>query len=459
MKMLSATDFKSTHQYFASGATRSYQFRKNSLRQLEKAIKQYEAKIIDALYQDLKKSPEEAYTTEVGFVYAEISYAIKNLYNWMEPQKVRTPIMLFPSKSYILKDPLGIVLIIAPWNYPFQLLMAPLIGAIAGGNCALLKPSELASNTAAVVAEMIESCFKKEYVSIVEGDGATVVPFLMTEYKFDHVFFTGSINVGREIAKLAALKLVPTTLELGGKSPCIVDEDADINVAANRIAWGKFTNAGQTCVAPDYILVHESKRLPLITSLKKSIEDFYGIDPQQSADFGRIINEQRFDKLSSFLQQENVITGGQAVKSDLYIAPTLMDHVLATDPVMKEEIFGPILPILSFSNYNDALNTIRANEKPLALYIFTNNKKVEQLFLEGLSFGGGCVNNTLYHLANPSLPFGGVGSSGIGAYHGKFSFDTFTRLKPIMKTSAWFDPKIKYPPYKGKLSLLKKLFK
>jgi aldehyde dehydrogenase (NAD+) len=347
MRRFSKSDFSQMQDFFLSGATVSYQFRIAQLKKLRKAIESYEQRITAALFKDLHKSTEEAFTTEIGFVYSEISHVTKNLTSWMEESSVKTPMVLFPSSSKIIREPLGICLIIAPWNYPFQLLIAPLIGAIAGGNCAVLKPSEMTVNTSQVIAEMIGEFFDKNYLTVVEGDGAEVVPQMMNENRFDHVFFTGSIPVGREIAKMAAEKLVPVTLELGGKSPCIVDKDADIKVAAKRITWGKFTNAGQTCVAPDYVLVHQTKKEELVAEIQKSITDFYGTDPQQSIDFGRIVNEKRVSKLESYLQQGTVITGGKVVMSDLYVSPTLMQDVSTGAPVMKEEIFGPILPIIS----------------------------------------------------------------------------------------------------------------
>jgi aldehyde dehydrogenase (NAD+) len=453
MSRFSKSDFRQMQDFFLSGETVSYQFRIAQLKKLRKAIESYEQRITAALFKDLHKSSEEAFTTEIGFVYSEISHVTKNLKSWMEESSVKTPMVLFPSSSKIIREPLGICLIIAPWNYPFQLLIAPLIGAIAGGNCAVLKPSEMTVNTSQVIAEMIGEFFDKNYLTIVEGDGAEVVPHMMTENRFDHVFFTGSIPVGKEIAKMAAEKLVPVTLELGGKSPCIVDEDADVKVAAKRITWGKFTNAGQTCVAPDYLLVHKTKKEELVAEIQKSITDFYGTDPQKSTDFGRIVNEKRVSKLESYLQEGTVITGGKVVMSDLYVSPTLMQDVSTGAPVMKEEIFGPILPIISFTNNEEALSIINDNPNPLSLYYFGKNN--EKTFIEKVNFGGGCINNTLVHLANADLPFGGVGNSGVGAYHGKFSFETFTRAKAIVKTATWIDPAIKYPPYKGKLRFLK----
>jgi aldehyde dehydrogenase (NAD+) len=306
---------------------------------------------------------------------------------------------------------------------------------------------------------LFEKFFDKKYIRVVEGDGSKVVPQLMNENRFDHVFFTGSIPVGKEIAKMAALKLVPTTLELGGKSPCIVDEDAEIQVAAKRITWGKFTNAGQTCVAPDYVLVHQSKKDELIEAIKKSINNFYGANPRDSPDYGRIINNQRFQKLRSYLDDGNIITGGELAEEDLYFAPTLLVDVKLEATVMNEEIFGPILPIHTYEEHEHALNVINRNPNPLSLYFFGKNNKAEKLFIEKVAFGGGCINNTLVHLANADLPFGGVGNSGVGAYHGRFSFETFTRTKAVLKTGTWLDPSVKYPPYQGKLKYFKWFFR
>ncbi|GEO10507.1 aldehyde dehydrogenase [Segetibacter aerophilus] len=459
MTTYTSTDFDTMRNYFFSGATVEYTFRKQQLQVLKKGIQKYEQQIMDALFKDLHKSAEEAFTTEIGFIYAEISHTLKNLQKWMRKSSVSTPLFLLPSSSSIIREPLGVCLIIAPWNYPFQLLIAPLIGAIAGGNCAVLKPSEMAVNTSVVVSEMIAEFFDKKYISVVEGDGAIVVPALMTENRFDHVFFTGSIPVGREIAKLAAEKLVPVTLELGGKSPCIIDGDADLKVAAKRIVWGKFTNAGQTCVAPDYLLVHEKNKDEVIKEMQLSIERFYGKEPIKSNDYGRIINRKRVDKLKSYLQQGEVVSGGHVREEELYFSPTLMEQIAPEAPLMKEEIFGPILPIITFKEQDEALAVIHKNSHPLSLYYFGNNKKNEDYFINNVQFGGGCVNNTLVHLANADLPFGGVGNSGVGAYHGKFSFETFTRAKAILKTATWVDPDVKYPPYKGKLKLLRWFFK
>ena len=452
-------DIPALQQYFASGETTSYSFRKLQLQKLRKAIEANEHAIMDALFNDLKKSPEEAYSTEIGFVYSEITHTLKHLQEWMRPVTVSSPLLIFPSSSKILRDPLGVTLIIAPWNYPFQLVMAPLIGAIAGGNCAVVKPSEFTPYTSAIIEKIIAEAFTANYIAVATGNGAEVVSQLMNQFRFDHVFFTGSIPVGRQIALMAADKLVPVTLELGGKSPCIVDKDVNLKVAAQRIAWGKFTNVGQTCVAPDYLLVHESRRNELVELLEKSVHQYYGNDPLQSADYGKIINENRYNKLESFLSQGSIVFGGKTDKEKLFISPTLLENVPENSPVMQEEIFGPILPLYTFTHHRQAIEMVQRMPNPLALYVFTNNTDVEKLYTEKISFGGGCINNTLIHFANAKLPFGGVGNSGVGVYHGKFSFDTFTRQKSVVKTSTWIDPSAKYPPYKGKLNILKWLLK
>ncbi len=445
--------------HFETEITKPYSFRKRQLQLLKQALLKYEKEISNALYTDLKKSAEEAYSTEIGLVLSELNLAIRNLRNWMAPKFVSTDLANLPSSSKIYRDPLGVVLIISPWNYPFQLLMNPLIGAIAGGNVAVIKPSEFAEATSAIIEKIITEIFPSEYVHVVQGDGATVVPTLMQNFRFDHVFYTGSIPVGKAIYKMAAENLVPVTLELGGKSPCVVEADANLSTAAKRIVLGKFINVGQTCIAPDYILVHQSVKDELILKMKSSIEKFYTADASSSYDYGKIINEKRFDKLVSYLKEANVLYGGTHDKSKLFIAPTLLDEVSLDSTLMKEEIFGPLLPIISYTTTEEALQIIKQNENPLAFYLFTSNKKTEQQFIRAVPFGGGCINNADWHFTNHNLPFGGVGNSGMGAYHGKYSFDTFTRLKGVLKTPNWFDPFIKYPSFKGRLKLFKWIFR
>jgi aldehyde dehydrogenase (NAD+) len=446
-------------QYFESGITKPYSFRKEQLKKLQKAVKKYEQQLHEALYADLKKSPEECWVTETGFLLSEINNVLKHLKGWMQPEMVGTNLLNMPSKSFVLQEPLGVVLIISPWNYPFQLLMTPLAGAMAAGNCIVLKSSEFAPATSAVMKQMIEENFDKNYIQFVEGDGAVVIPAMMNNFTFDHVFYTGSTAVGKIIYKMAAERLVPVTLELGGKSPCIVEEDANIKIAAKRITMTKFSNAGQMCVAPDYVLVHESKKEGLIAGLKNCIQKFFGDKPEESYNYGKIINERQFDRLLKYLQQGEIIHGGRTDKEKLFIEPTVVSNVSMDSDIMKDEIFGPILPVISFSNKAEALKIIEQNKNPLAFYLFTSSNAKEKDWLNSVAFGGGCVNNASWHLTNHNLPFGGRGFSGSGQYHGKYSFETFSHKKAVMKTPTWFDPAIKYPPFKGKMKLFKMVIK
>lgn len=441
--------------YFNSGATRSYEFRITQLKKFKAVILAHEKEINDALYSDLKKSPEESYASELGLLLAEINVTIKNLRNWMRPESAGTDLVNLPSSSKIYRDPLGVVLIIAPWNYPLQLLLIPLVGAIAGGNCAVIKPSELAPVTATTIEKLIQLSFTPDHVKVVPGDGATVIPAMMNAFRFDHVFYTGSIPVGKIIYQLAAKDLVPVTLELGGKSPAIVEADANLSVAARRIVLGKYLNVGQTCIAPDYLLVHASVKTRLVEKIKLLIQKFYGTDPSDSYDYGKIINERRFDKLVSYLSQGTIVCGGQHDKSKLFIAPTVMEQVSLDAPLMTEEIFGPVLPVFDFNSTEEAMRIVQLNANPLAFYLFTGSASKEAEWINKIPFGGGCINNADWHFTNHHLPFGGVGNSGLGAYHGKFTFNTFTRQKPVMKTPTWFDPSIKYPSFKGKLKMFK----
>ena len=441
--------------YFNSGITKPFSFRKEQLIKLKAAVKKYEDQLHQALYADLKKSPEECWVTETGFLLSEITHTLKNLKNWMDPESVSTNLLNMPSKSFVMQEPLGIILIISPWNYPFQLLMTPLAGAMAAGNCVVLKSSEFAPATSAVMKQLIEETFDKNYIQVVEGDGATVIPEMMNNFTFDHVFYTGSTAVGKIIYKMAAERLVPVTLELGGKSPCIVEEDANIQVTAKRIAFAKFSNAGQMCVAPDYVLVHHTKKQQLIEAFKKTLPAFFGADASTSYEYGRIINEKQFDRLTRYLQEGKIVCGGNSNRDELYIEPTIMEDVSLDTAIMQEEIFGPILPIISFENTKEAKAIITNNPNPLAFYVFTSDKAKEQDWLTSVPFGGGCVNNTALHLTNHNLPFGGRGFSGSGQYHGKYSFETFSHKKAVMKTPTWFDPAIKYPPFKGKMKLFK----
>jgi aldehyde dehydrogenase (NAD+) len=439
--------------------TRSYQFRKQQLQKLKAAILQHEKDLYDALYSDLKKSPEESWVTEIGFLIAEINHTLKHLHRWMKPQKVPTNLMNLPSKSFVYKEPLGAVLIIGPWNYPLQLLFTPLVGAMAAGNCVVLKPSEFAPATSAVMKKIIEENFSKDYILYMEGEGTVVIPEMINSIRFDHIFYTGSIPVGKIIYEMAAKQLIPTTLELGGKSPCVVESDAKITVAAKRIVLAKFSNAGQMCAAPDYVLVNHSVKEKFVGDLKRAVQQFFSEDPSASYHYGKIINDKQFNRLINYLKYGKIVYGGKYNASSLYIEPTVIEDVPEGATVMSEEIFGPVLPILSFNTFEEAKAIIERNPNPLAFYIFTESTEKQKQWTEKISFGGGCVNNASWHLTNFNLPFGGRGNSGIGTYHGKYSFDAFSHQKAIMKTPTWFDPKIKYPPFKGKLNLFKKLIR
>jgi len=441
--------------FYEGGATRTLAFRKQQLQQLKAAVQQYEQPLYDALHKDLKRSAEESWVTELGVVMADINMALRNLRHWMQPQRVPTNLVNLPSASYIMREPLGVVLIISPWNYPFQLLFAPLIGAIAAGNCVVLKPSELAPATAKVMSDIISKIFPQEYILYVEGDGAQVVPALMNYFRFNHVFYTGSTAVGKSIYQLAAAQLVPVTLELGGKSPCVGESDANIPIAARRIAVTKFANAGQMCIAPDYVLVHTSKKDELIAALKKTIVSFYSENPAISYSYCKIINEKQFQRIIGYLNQGTIVHGGHHDISQLYIEPTILENVSPDAPLMKEEIFGPFLPVLTFNTLEEAKAIIQNNPDPLSFYIYTADTNKEKEWLQSVPFGGGCVNNSGWHFTNHHLPFGGRGNSGFGKYHGKYSFEVFTNAKSVMKTPTWFDPAIKYPPFKGRLRLFK----
>jgi aldehyde dehydrogenase (NAD+) len=429
--------------FFRTGQTQDLDFRLEQLAKLKHAILEYQADILAAVKADLNRPAFEGYF-EIAAL-AEIELASKNLKRWTQPQKVKTPIAQFPASAYIQPEPLGVTLIIAPWNYPFQLLMLPLVGAIAAGNCAVLKPSELAPHTSKVIAQMIDRSFAPEYVAVVEGDAATSQVLLAEQ--FDHIFFTGSTAIGRIVMAAAAKHLTPVTLELGGKSPCIVDADINLETAAKRIAWGKFINAGQTCIAPDYLLVDRRIKDQLVEQLKQQIRGFYGEDPAQSDSYCRIINQRHFDRLSRFLDNGRVVMGGQSDAAQRYIAPTILDQVTWADAVMQEEIFGPILPVLTYDELAAAIAQVNDRPKPLALYFFSNNKAKQDQVLSQTSSGGACVNDTVMQVGVAALPFGGVGASGMGAYHGKASFDTFSHQKSVLRKGLWFDLAWRYAPY------------
>ncbi|MBD2056481.1 aldehyde dehydrogenase [Oculatella sp. FACHB-28] len=442
-------------QFFNSGKTKSVDFRIAQLQALKQAVIDHQAAILIALAEDLGKPEFETFATEIG-VTQEIDYALKHIRTWVKPKRVAAPFTQFPAVAKILPEPLGVVLILGPWNYPFQLMISPLVGAIAAGNCALLKPSEIAPSTSRLVAEIIQKTFDPAYVSVVEG-GVEVSKAVLAE-KFDHIFFTGGTAIGKIVMAAAAQHLTPITLELGGKSPCIVDRNISLEDAARRIAWGKFINAGQTCVAPDYLLVDRQVKPALLTAIQTCIQEFYGEDPAKSPDYARIVSPKQFSRLANLLQSGKILIGGKTNEQERYIAPTLIDQISPDDPVMQEEIFGPILPVIEYEDIGEAIALINSKSKPLALYLFSRDKQLQQRVLQETSSGGVCINDTIMHIGVPELPFGGVGDSGIGSYHGKSSFDTFSHHKSILQKSFWFGLKILYPPYAGKLDLLKKVF-
>ena len=452
------TNLQLMRNYFETGVTKPYSFRKEQLQKLKDAVLKHEQAISDALYKDLHKSPEEVWLTETGMVISEINYFLKHLEDLMKPQKVSTNLINIPGKSYIMPEPMGVVLIIGPWNYPFQLLFVPLIGAIAAGNCVMLKPSEFASQTEKVMQQIIEETFNMKYVSYLTGDGAVVVPEMMYNFTFDHVFFTGGTEVGRKVYQMAAERLVPVTLELGGKSPCVITENANLEVSAKRIASIKFSNAGQMCIAPDYLLVHASVKEKFVAILKKTIENFYTGQPVSSHDFGRIINEKQFNRLMGYLENANIIHGGAHNREMLYISPTVVESTGMNDAVMQEEIFGPLLPVITYNAEQEALDIIQQNKNPLAFYVFTDNKKEADSWLQKVPSGNAAVNAAAVFYLNKNLPFGGRGNSGTGRYHGRFSFETFSHQKAVLKRPTWPDFAVAYPSYKGKLGILKKMF-
>lgn len=441
--------------FFREGKCKKEGFRIAQLNRLNEWICSNEEAIMEALHKDLHKSPFESYATEIGIVKEEIKFARKHLHRWMTPRRVPTPLTQFPARSFIYPEPCGVVLIMSPWNYPFQLTIAPLVGAICAGNCAIVKPSAYAPNTSMLVARMMAELFPPEYICVIEG-GRKENEALLDE-KFDYIFFTGSVNVGKYVMEKASRHLTPVSLELGGKSPCIVDETADIKLAAKRIVWGKFLNSGQTCVAPDYILVHKSVKEKLLKQLVRYIRRMYGEDACRNPEYPRIVNEKHFNRILGLLADSHIVCGGGSSKETLQIEPTVLDHVTWDSPVMQEEIFGPILPVLTFYDLKEAKAAVNAKPRPLALYLFTTDRRAEAYVLQNISYGGGCINDTVVHLGTSHMPFGGVGSSGMGGYHGKASFDTFTHEKSIMKKSLLVDIPVRYAPFKNKLRLLKKI--
>lgn len=431
--------------YFRSGATLSYAARMNALRRLEWAINKYEKEVIRALYKDLHKSKQESYMTEIGMAKAELKYCMKHLANWMRKEHVKSTLANFPSKTFTVAEPYGVALIMAPWNYPFLLCIDPLINAIAAGNCVVLKPSAYAGETSEVLANMIASCYPKEYITVVQGGRKENAALL--EQRFDYIFFTGSVEVGKLVLEKAAKHVTPVTLELGGKSPCIVDKTANIKMAAKRIAFGKIINSGQTCVAPDYLIVHEDVKDELLDAIKRVWKEMLGTKPLENPNYPRMINAKHYDRVMNLLKNELVVTGGYGNSESLQIAPTILDEVTLQSPIMKEEIFGPILPVLVFHTKEEMQDIIRSFEKPLALYLFTTDKAMEKWVLNHISFGGGCINDTIVHLATSEMGFGGVGYSGMGSYHGKIGFETFSHRKSVLKKSNKIDLPIRYHPY------------
>ncbi|QTQ07738.1 aldehyde dehydrogenase [Macrococcoides canis] len=453
------TETQNVRDFFQTQATKDIKFRKKYLKALKKSIKKHESDILDALKSDLGKNKVEAYATEIGFVKKELSYIIKELKNWAKTKSVTTPMMQFPAKSFIKYEPYGTVLIIGPFNYPFQLVMSPLIGALAAGNCAVVKPSEMTPQTSMVVQEILEEVFPENYVKVIQGEKEVTSQLL--DERFDYIFFTGSTKVGQVVYEKASKHLTPVTLELGGKSPAIIDDTANLKVAAERVAFGKFMNAGQTCVAPDYVLIDNKVKMKFVKALQSTIQEFYGTQTEQSEDFGRIVNDNHFNRLVNIIEdsRQQVIYGGESNADELFVAPTIILDPELSDSVMQQEIFGPILPIIGYETLNEVYDIVEQYEKPLALYLFTEDSDQITAVFNRLSFGGGCVNDTILHLANPNLPFGGVGHSGIGSYHGKHSFELFSHEKSYITKSTKLESGLLFPPYKGKFKYVKQLFK
>ena len=442
--------------FLRSGITLDVKFRIKQLKRLKEAIKAHDVLIYDALKKDLNKPVFESYVTELGSIYGEIDYMIKHVKDWAKPKRVPTSLAHFYSKSHIYQEPYGRVLIIAPWNFPIQLSFVPLVGAIAAGNCVVLKPSELAPCTARVIQRIIESVFAREYVAVEQGDGKVSQQLLKDDV--DYCFFTGSTQVGKAIMETASQTLTPVTLELGGKSPVIVAKDTNIKHAAQRIVWGKFTNAGQTCIAPDYLLVDEVIRDDLISAIIEVIEEYYTKKPLENSDYSKMINKRHFKRVNKLMKNQSVIYGGGSNKEMLTIEPTLVLEPELDTELMQEEIFGPILPILTYREVSQAVEFIRSKDKPLALYLFTQDKALKEYIIKNLSFGGAAINDTLIHQSNYNLPFGGVGASGMGQYHGKYSLETFSHPKSVIEKTDLFDIKLRYPPYKDwALKFIKKI--
>lgn len=450
-------DFAATverqRRFFQTGATRPPEFRLAQLQKLQAALATHEPELLSALFADLRKPAQEAYTSEIGLVLGEIRHALRNLRSWTKPQPRHAPWLAWPSRGFTRPEPRGVSLIIGPWNYPLQLILSPLVGALAAGNCAVLKPSEFAAQTSATITRMLRATFPEEQVAVFGGE-RDVAEALLRE-RFDSIFFTGSTQVGRTVMAAAARHLTPVTLELGGKSPCLVCADAPLEITARRIVWGKFMNAGQTCVAPDFVLVERRIRPVFVQALQRAIREFYGANPQESPDYGRIINRRHFDRLAGYLASGRIEHGGQHDAADLYLAPTLMSGAADDSPVMQEEIFGPILPVQEFEQLDHALALLRDRPTPLALYLFTGDRATQQRVLDATRSGGACLNDTLTHMVGHDLPFGGFGESGMGAYHGRASFDAFTHYRSVLRRSFAFDPPLRYPPPRVSLARMK----
>lgn len=442
-------------QFFEEGKSRNISFRQTQLLKLKSVLQDHEESFFEALHADFKKPAFETFGTELLLVYREIDHLLSNLSDWAKPKKVSRSLINFPSRSYVQPQPYGVSLVIGAWNYPLQLVLNPALGSMAAGNCTMLKPSEIAPHTSELLAQLINNTFEPGYLRAVQGD-AEVTQSLLAQ-PLDYVFFTGSKRVGKTVMKAAAEQLTPLTLELGGKSPAIIDSTADLSTASQRITWGKFINAGQTCISPDYVYIHQTKKAEFIDLVKKNIRQFYGENPRQSDDYARIINRKHFERLQELLDSDKIVIGGNSNSGDLYIEPTVLSDVSWEHETMQEEIFGPILPVLTFEDIGEVICKVNEKPSPLALYIFTTNSNTEQRVIKQVQFGGGCVNDTMSHFGNLDLPFGGIGQSGFGSYHGKASFDTFSQQKSITKKATWLDIPLRYPPYKGKFKWLKKL--
>ncbi|HAT4314737.1 TPA: aldehyde dehydrogenase [Clostridium perfringens] len=446
-------------EYFNTGETKDINFRIEKLKKLRDVLKSEEEKVFEALKKDLMKSSFESYVTEVAMVYDEINIHIKNIKKWSKKRRVKTPLVQFPAKSFIQLEPYGVVLIIGPFNYPFMLTMDPLIGAIAAGNTAVIKPSESAPETSKILKEILEKVFDEKYVLHVNPEkGKEVVEELLKE-KFDYIFFTGSATVGKIVMKAASQYLTPVTLELGGKSPCIIDKDCKVELAARRIVWGKLMNSGQTCVAPDYLYVHKNIEEEFIKKLEEEIKNQFGDNPLESQDYSKMVNEREFNRVLSYIDKEKLVFGGNYNRKTFQIEPTILKNITWDDPVMEREIFGPIFPILTFENLDEVIRVVNSKDKPLALYYFSEDKNKIEKVLNSTSSGGVTINDTLVHVSSSYLPFGGVGNSGMGEYHGKYSFDLFSNKKGVMNRKTFLDLKIRYAPFQNKLTIVKKIMK